>query len=90
MPSRYYGFALAFALLAGPADAFAQPPNDDRSVLQTPLNGPDFLTVSRVDSDGTIVVAPSASVPATDPGQPECILRRGTLLARDQRWEADW
>ncbi len=64
MPPRYRGFALAFALLAGAADAFAQPSNEDRSVLQTPLNGPDFLTVSRVDSDGTIVVAPSATVPA--------------------------
>ena len=64
MPPRYGGFALAFALLAGAADAFAQPSNEDRSVLQTPLNGPDFLTVSRVDSDGTIVVAPSATVPA--------------------------
>jgi prepilin-type processing-associated H-X9-DG protein len=64
MPFRYHGFALAFALLAGPAGAFAQPPNDDPSTLQTPLNGPDFFTVTRVDPDGTIVLGPSATIPA--------------------------
>ena len=64
MPSRYHGYTLAFAVLAGPAGAIAQPPNDDRSIMQTPLNGPDFFTVTRVDPDGTIVLDPSTALPA--------------------------
>ncbi len=63
MPFRHCGFALALALLMVNAGAFAQPPNDDPSILQTPLPGPEFLTVTRVDPDGTILLGPSEAVP---------------------------
>jgi len=64
MPFRYHGFALAFALLAGPAGAFAQLPKDHPSEIQAQLVGPDVFTVTRVDADGTIVLGPSPTVPA--------------------------
>ncbi|MFI5454530.1 MAG: DUF1559 domain-containing protein [Isosphaerales bacterium] len=63
MPFRHHGFALAFALLVPHAGAFAQPEKDDPSIMQTPLSGPEFLTVTRVDPDGTILMGPSDAVP---------------------------
>jgi prepilin-type processing-associated H-X9-DG protein len=32
--------------------------------LQTPLQGPDFLTVTRIDADGTILLSPLENLPA--------------------------
>ena len=62
MPFRHHGFALALALLMAQAGAFAQPPNDDASVLQARLAGPELLTVTRVDPKGTILVGPSETL----------------------------
>jgi prepilin-type processing-associated H-X9-DG protein len=64
MPTRYHGFALALAVLVGTEGAFAQAPNDTKWTVQTPLPGPDFLTITRIHPDGTIVLSPSESVPA--------------------------
>jgi len=62
MPFRHHGFALAFALLVAHAGAIAQPPNDDPPILQAPLAGPEFVTVTRVDLDGTILLGPSEAL----------------------------
>jgi len=63
MPFRHHGFALAFTLLVAHAGARAQAPNDDPSIMQTPLAGPEFVTVTRVDLDGTILLGPSEALP---------------------------
>jgi len=39
--------------------ASAQPPSNDPPDLRMPLSGPEFLTVTRVDPDGTILLGPS-------------------------------
>ena len=63
MRFRHHGFAVALAFLVANAGRNAQPANDDPSILQAPLNGPEFFAVTRVDSDGTILLGPSETVP---------------------------
>ena len=63
MRFRLHGFRPGLGVLVAYAGALAQPPNDDPSILQAPLNGLDFFTVTRVDADGTILLGPSESVP---------------------------
>jgi prepilin-type processing-associated H-X9-DG protein len=63
MPFRHHGVALAFALLVGPAGAFAQLPQDHPSGMQAQLAGPDIFTVTRIDADGTILLGPSETLP---------------------------
>jgi prepilin-type processing-associated H-X9-DG protein len=62
MRLRHHGFALSLALLVAPAGAFAQAPKADESILQATLAGPEFVTITRVDPDGTILLGPSDSV----------------------------
>ncbi len=59
MRLRHHGFALSLALLFAPAAAFAQAQKAGESVLQAPLAGPQFVTITRVDPDGTILLGPS-------------------------------
>ena len=63
MRFRHRDFALSLALLVAPAGALAQAPKADESVLQAPLAGPQFVTITRVDADGTIVLGPSDGLP---------------------------
>jgi Protein of unknown function (DUF1559) len=64
MTLRHHGFALSLALLVAPAAALAQAPKGDESVLKSALAGPEFVTITRVDPDGTILLGPSESLPA--------------------------
>ncbi len=63
MRFRHQGFALPLAFLLASAGAFAQGPKDDESIMRVPMAGPEFVIITRVDPDGTIVLGPSDSAP---------------------------
>ena len=80
MTLRHHGFALSLALLVAPAAGVAQAPKGDASVLKCMLAGPDFVTITRVDPDGAILVAASESLPPQIRGNLSSGLAEGFYL----------
>jgi prepilin-type processing-associated H-X9-DG protein len=66
VPFRFFCLALTVAAFVSPPSAPAQapqPPGSDPDLMETPLFPVEFLAVTKVNPDGTILLAPNETLP---------------------------